>query len=98
MGEMNIRMWRQFWEERFLAENEKREADLKNVVLPQWDEVVDELYQAILERAEGAERLMGLLQASEMEGEGGEEGNDGDRGSFSSYDAASSVMEDIALL
>ncbi|KAH8425542.1 uncharacterized protein LDX57_003293 [Aspergillus melleus] len=98
MGEMNIRMWRQFWEERFLAENEKWEADLKNVVLPQWDEVVDELNQAILERIEGAERMMGLLQASEREGEGGEEGDDGDRGSFSSYDAVSSVVEDIALV
>ncbi|KAI9038049.1 uncharacterized protein KD926_011387 [Aspergillus affinis] len=98
IGEMNIRMWRQFWEEGFLAQNEKWEEDLRNVVLPEWDEIVDELYQAILERVEGADGMMNMLQASERKGEDGEEGVfvDDDSASFSSYDAISSVVEDIA--
>ncbi|PLB47120.1 hypothetical protein P170DRAFT_477983 [Aspergillus steynii IBT 23096] len=63
MNVVDRRMWRHFWTARFLVENESWEEDLKNMVLPSWDEIVEELDTVIWERVEGAVTLDSLVRA-----------------------------------
>ncbi|KAB8231775.1 hypothetical protein ETB97_005069 [Aspergillus alliaceus] len=58
LSEVNRRMWNQFWYINFQGEMLKWESRFKALVIPPWEEIVDELYEAILECVEGAEDFL----------------------------------------
>ncbi|KAB8079027.1 hypothetical protein BDV29DRAFT_152159 [Aspergillus leporis] len=57
LSDMDRRMWNHFWHVSFLGEMYKWECRIKTLDVPSWDEVVDELYGAILDCVDGAEML-----------------------------------------
>ncbi|KNG82767.1 hypothetical protein ANOM_008515 [Aspergillus nomiae NRRL 13137] len=58
LSEVEQRMWNQFWRVNFLGEMQKWESRATALAIPSWEEIVDELYDAILECVEGAEDML----------------------------------------
>ncbi|THC93431.1 hypothetical protein EYZ11_007090 [Aspergillus tanneri] len=63
IGHMEHRMWEYFWYRVFIPENAKWEAHLRDLALPSWESIVSEMYKAIVQRVEGADRLTRKLCA-----------------------------------
>lgn len=59
MNELNLHQWRRWWEGEFLGEMAKWEERLEELVLPSWEEIVDEMYRLILERVDDAVVALG---------------------------------------
>lgn len=58
LNDVEKRMWNQFWHTNFLGEMQKWESRAMALAIPSWEEIVDELYNAILECVEGAEDML----------------------------------------
>ncbi|KAE8383363.1 hypothetical protein BDV26DRAFT_287560 [Aspergillus bertholletiae] len=58
LSEIERRMWNQFWHISFLGEMQKWESRALALSLPSWEEIIDELYDAILECVEGADDML----------------------------------------
>ncbi|KAE8352979.1 hypothetical protein BDV28DRAFT_117995 [Aspergillus coremiiformis] len=58
LGEVDHRMWNQFWHVHFLGEMQQWETRAKALALPSWEEIVSEFYDAILECVDGAEDML----------------------------------------
>ncbi|KAI9927636.1 hypothetical protein ASPWEDRAFT_186958 [Aspergillus wentii DTO 134E9] len=58
MSEMDQCQWRRWWNSAFLAEMAKWESRVEGLVVPSWEEIIDEVYQAILERVDSAKPLV----------------------------------------
>lgn len=54
MNEMNKRQWLRWWQVEFLGEMATWEETLEELILPSWEEIIDEIYQLIRERVDSS--------------------------------------------
>lgn len=51
LDDLNRQEWEWWWNKVYLVEMSKWEKELKELVIPSWEEIIDELHQALNERA-----------------------------------------------
>lgn len=54
MNEMNKRQWLRWWQVEFLGEMATWEETLEELILPSWEEIIDEIYQLVRERVDSS--------------------------------------------
>ncbi|OQD67339.1 hypothetical protein PENDEC_c039G00016 [Penicillium decumbens] len=64
LNEYEYQEWRYWWDNTYMPAMWKWEMCLQDLLLPTWEELVDELYAMIIERVEGAEELASSLCAT----------------------------------
>lgn len=64
MGDLDYLAWRHWWDNTFLQAMWKWESCLEGLIIPSWEEVVDEIYLLVLERVEDATELANCLCSS----------------------------------
>lgn len=64
LNEYEYREWRYWWDTVYMPAMKKWEECLEDLLLPTWEDIVDEVYVMILERVDGAEELANSLCTS----------------------------------
>lgn len=64
LGQYEYQEWHHWWDNTFRVDMWKWESCLGGLIIPTWEEIIDDLYLMILDRVDGAEELANSLCAT----------------------------------
>ena len=64
LNELDYKIWRSWWDSTFKPEMFKWESCLEGLIMPTYEEVIDDIYLMVIDRVENAEDLVNMLNAS----------------------------------